>query len=446
MFNEDYHPKTFSEIHGQNKPIKEIIAWINTWPSSKKALLIYGPPGIGKTVSVYVLKKEMNLDLIELNTSDVRNAENIVKIVGNAASSKALFSSKKIILIDEVDNIKGRSDLGGVKALAKIIDETQNPIILIANDPYKISASLRNKLDTIRFNTLRPASVRNRLRQIADEEEISVTDEQLDMIAERSGGDLRASINDLESLGRGVGDEDIRRLSPRDSENTIFEGLTAVFKEKGLKCRETFFDIDKPPDEIIFWIDENMPRVYDPKDVPCAYNYLSRADVFLGRVRRRQYYRFWAYAMDLMTGGVSVCHRGKAGFVKYESPSYFRYLGRTKSKRNLTKEMLKKIGERTHSSSYDAKAYLPMLELACKETESGMNVARYFDLEQDELELICPSSAKKIFKSLEKREKTSEKKEKKRKVQKNKSDKDVKDKKNENKKESKGKQTSLFNF
>jgi len=443
MFNEEYRPRGFSEIHGQNKPLKDIIAWINTWPRSKKALLIHGPSGIGKTISIYVLKEEMNLDLIELNTSDVRDAETIARVVGNAASSQALFSGRKIILVDEVDNIKGRSDQGGMKALAKVIDETHNPIILIANDPYKLPASIRNRVDTIRYNTLRSASIRNRLRQIADMEGITASDEQLDMIAERSGGDLRASINDLESMGGQVSEEGIGNLSIRDSENSIFEGLTAVFKQKSLESRKTFFDVDKPPDEIIFWIDENMPKIYHPSDVPCAYNYLSRADVFLGRVRRRQYYRFWAYAMDLMTGGVSVCHHEKASFAKYEPPSYFRYLGRTKAKRNLTKDMLRKIGAKTHSSSYDARAYVPLLELACSEVDNGISVVRYFDLEQEELELLCPRSAKDVFKAMEKKEK---KRAKERESKESEKQDEARPKRKARPKQAKGQQTSLFQF
>lgn len=437
MFNDDHRPRGFKDIHGQKKPLKDIIAWINTWPSSKRALLIHGPPGIGKTLSIYVLKDEMNLDLIELNTSDVRDSETISRVVGNAASSQALFSSKKVILVDEVDNIKGRSDSGGMRTLAKTIDEAQNPIILIANDPYKLPASIRGKADVIRFNSLRSASIRNRLREISDMEGVNVSDSDLDAIAQRSGGDMRAAINDLESLGRDIDGPDVEKLSFRDSENSIFEGLTSVFKLKALEARKVFFDVDKPPDEIIFWIDENMPRIYHPDDVPCAYYYLSRADVFLGRVRRRQYYRFWAYAMDLMTGGVSTCHKNKLEFSRYESPSYFRYLGKTKAKRNLTKGLLRKIGEKTHSSSYDAKGYFHLLELACGELEGGINVYKYFNLDHDELELLCPSNARKIIKDVEGKKKKREKVE----------EKDApKTKRKPMEKSSKGNQTSLFQF
>jgi replication factor C large subunit len=359
-------------------------------------MILHGPSGSGKTSAVYVMKHEMNLDLIELNTSDVRDSEAILRVVGNAASSQALFSSRKLILIDEAENIKGSTDSGGMRTLAAVIKETQNPIVLIANDYYKLPDTIRRIAAEIKFNTLKPASIRNRLREIADAEHVSVDDDSLEAIASMAGGDMRAAINDLESLGDAITPDMIAQLAPRDAESSIFEGLSAIFKQQNVECRKVFYDIDKPPDEILYWVDENMPRAYEPHDRARAYYYLSRADVFLGRVRRRQYYRFWAYAMDLMTGGVSVSRRGSLTFSRYESPSFFKALGRTKTRRKLLKAALLKIGAKTHSSSYDAQGFLPLLRYACAEVPSGIAVMTYFELEPEELEVIAPATAKEI--------------------------------------------------
>ena len=397
MYNETYVPQRFGDLHGQNKPLKELIAWINTWPKEHKALVIHGPSGSGKTSAIYVMKHEMNLDLIELNTSDVRDSETITRIVGNAATSQALFSSRKVILIDEAENIKGSTDSGGMKTLAAVIKETENPIILIANDYYKLPDTIRRISDDIRFNTLKPASIKNRLREIADREGVTVDDATLESLASMAGGDMRAAINDMESLGTAITPDMLAHLAPRDSESSIFEGLSAVFKSQSVESRKVFFEIDKPPDEILYWIDENMPRAYQPQDRERAYYYLSRADMFLGRVRRRQYYRFWAYAMDLMTGGVSVSRTGPLTFARFESPSFFKALGRTKARRKLLKAALLKIGAKTHSSSYDARGFLPLLRYACADVPSGIGVMKYFELEPEELEVVAPATAKEII-------------------------------------------------
>ena len=397
MYNETYTPRRFSDIHGQNKPLKDIVAWINTWPREHRALIVHGPPGSGKTSAIYVIKNEMHLDLIELNTSDVRDADAITRVVGNAANAQALFASRKLILIDEADNIKGSTDSGGMRTLASVIKDTQNPIILIANDLYKLPETVRRLCDDIRFNTLRAASIKNRLRDIADAEGLEASDADLETLAEMAGGDMRAAINDLESLGTTVTADAIAMLSPRDAESSIFEGLSAIFKGRSVACRAVFREIDKPPDEILYWIDENMPRIYHPSDVARAYYYLSRADVFLGRVRIRQYYRFWAYAMDLMTAGVSVARRERATFARYESPSFFRALGKTKLRRTLLKAALKKIGAKTHTSAHDAAAFLPLLRYASADVPSGLGVMSYFEFEPEELEVVAPATAKDIL-------------------------------------------------
>ncbi|RLF94000.1 replication factor C large subunit, partial [Thermococci archaeon] len=114
MFVEKYRPKKFSDIAGQKSALKELISWINTWGTDKKACLLYGPPGNGKTTSVYVLADEMNLEIIEMNASDKRNAEAIEKIVGNASQTYSLDGRKRIIVLDEADNIYGSVDKGGV--------------------------------------------------------------------------------------------------------------------------------------------------------------------------------------------------------------------------------------------------------------------------------------------------------------------------------------------
>ncbi len=397
MYNETHMPRRFGDLHGQNKPLKELIAWINTWPKGRKALIIHGPSGSGKTSAIYVMKHEMNLDLIELNTSDVRDSETITRIVGNAATSQALFASRKVILIDEAENIKGSTDSGGMKTLGSVIKETKNPIILIANDYYKLPDTIRRISDDIRFNTLRPASIKNRLREIADLEGVSVDDATLESLASMAGGDMRAAINDMESLGESITPGMLAHLAPRDSESSIFNGLSAVFKSQSIDCRKVFFDIDKPPEEILYWIDENMPRAYQPQDRERAYYYLSRADIFLGRVRRRQYYRFWAYAMDLMTGGVSVSRTEPLTFARFESPSFFKALGRTKARRKQLKAALLKIGAKTHSSSHDAREFLPLLRYACADVPSGISVMKYFELEPEEFEVVAPATAKEII-------------------------------------------------
>lgn len=306
MLVEKYFPKNFSEIKGQQALVKDILAWINTWGSEKKALLIYGPPGSGKTTMVKVLAKELGYDLIELNASDKRDQTALNRIVGNAASSKTLFGYKKIILLDEADNIHGKEDFGGAKALLEIIKNTQNPIILTANSYWEVSQAIRENCKLVQFKRLQSRTVFARLKEIAVAEGINADEKVLLKIAEQSGGDMRAAINDLDSLGKNIAMGDEKLVGSRDTEASIFEALSKLYTSNTIDVRKEFFNIDKKPDELLLWIDENTPKAYKGKDLLNSMNLISKSDIYLKRALNTRNYSMWKYASDLMTGGVSV--------------------------------------------------------------------------------------------------------------------------------------------
>ena len=78
-FTHKYQPKITSDIVGQSIAIAAIKDKISKYNDKKirKALLLYGPSGTGKTSSIYALANELDLELIEVNASDVRNTEGL---------------------------------------------------------------------------------------------------------------------------------------------------------------------------------------------------------------------------------------------------------------------------------------------------------------------------------------------------------------------------------
>jgi replication factor C large subunit len=403
MYTEKFRPAKLSEIVGQPKALKELLSWFNTWPEQKKAAILYGRAGVGKTSAVHALSKELNADLIELNASDQRNKDVIERIVGNAAFSSTLDGSRKIILLDEADNVYGREDKGGNQAISRIIDKTRNPIILIANEYWEIPPGIRNKSKMIEFRTLLPASVKKILRRVVEEENLGVSDDVLKQIADSANGDLRAALNDLESL---TGEE---YYNPRDTQPSIFQALSSLFRTQSADVRKEFWNVDKEPRETLLWVAENMPLVYAPEDAARAYYYLSRADVFLGRVMRRQYYKLWGYAMDLMTSGVSVARTDRYHFQRFKSPSYFADLARSRKDRTMKKQIHKKIAVKCHCSLKEAEEYVIMMEALEKKPDRAASLCRFFGLDEDEILYIFKKGAK-IVKAMETVEKEEIKK------------------------------------
>ncbi len=323
-----YRPKRIKDIVGQNSAIEKLVDFISSYKRySKKAAFLYGPPGVGKTSSVYAIANELNLELIELNASDFRNKDIIQNIVGNAIAQRSLFFKQKIILIDEVDGVAGREDRGGLSEIAKIIKTTTVPIILTANDPFDSKfSSLRKLCLMIEFERLSYRSVLIYLKKICAIENISFEENALKKIAINSHGDMRAAINDLflvAAYDKKVNEENLSVLPSRDVEETMMQALVKVLKVKDFNVsRRAFDNVSLSPDEYILWIEENMLKEYeDLDDIDNALDALSKADIFMSRIRRWQYWRFLVYYLDYITAGVSLAKKEQyKKFVSYSRP------------------------------------------------------------------------------------------------------------------------------
>ncbi len=342
------NPQKLNEIIGQDT--KKISAWVDS--PVKKPLLIHGPTGVGKTSSAYALAKEKNLEIIELNSSDLRNKENIKKIIGIASQQQSLFGKKKLILIDEVDGISGRSDYGGLAELSRIIGDSKHKIILTANDVSDSKFStLRKKCDLVEFRYVDYLQIFELLKNLCEKNKIKFEEKQLKNLARKNNGDVRASLLDL--AGSIVDGKINADTSEREYAKNIEETLRLVFKSKDANILiNAFSDSDEDLDEIFLWLDENLDKEYSGKDLIRAYNVLSKADVYRGRILRRQYYRLMVYQSELMSAGIALSKdEKKNGFVQYKRPSRILKMWIAKNRNSKRKSIAEKLAKITHSSS-----------------------------------------------------------------------------------------------
>lgn len=370
IWSQKYAPKSLREFINQQKALGIFLRWIKNWKPGMKCLLFFGPPGVGKTCLLQAYAREKKLDFIEMNASDYRSGRKIREVLGESTKQKSLFGRGKILAIDEVDGITGKEDKGGIKELIKIIKESNFPIVLIANDPWQPKLRpLRNYCILVEFKKLSVHDIEKRLEQICKNEGIEYEKEAIKEIARMSKGDLRGAINDLETaakLKKRISIKDLA-FSQREVEASIFDALKIIFKTRSiLAAKLSINNVDKDPDEIFWWIENNITQEYEhPEELAKAYDALSKADLFRQRVRFRQNWKLKGYMIDLMTGGVAVAKRNTyRKFTKYQFPSKIKILGQTKLQRKEEKEILLKLSKQLHCSTEKVrKEFLPYLKL-----------------------------------------------------------------------------------
>jgi len=390
-WTDTYRPKSLDEVVGNERAVIELRKWASSWNNGipkKRAVILSGKPGTGKTSSALALANDFGWTTIELNTSDARNATRIKNVATNGAihetfSDNGMFISsrdggRKLIILDEADNLYERvessnqndndlSDKGGKKAIIDTIKKTQQPIILIVNDYYGLTKGsgevLKQMCKLIRFYDPYSSSVFNLLKRICLKEGITADQKVLQTITDRCKGDIRSAINDLQSLCVNKTQVDVKSLDVlgyRDRERDIFNALREIFKTRNIKTiRENLANLDVDPKLRILWINENLPREYiDINDMVNGYDALSKADVFLGRTARRQNYALWSYACDIMNGGVATAKTHNYPNDSYNFPTWLKEKKSVKSNMDVRDFIVKKISSICHNSNNKSKNYL----------------------------------------------------------------------------------------
>ena len=310
-WTQKYSPSKLSEIAGQPNAVLAVRRFAELFASSKKkALLLYGPSGVGKTCLVKALAEELNYELIEMNASQFRDAGSVKQILGPASKQASLFGSQKIILVDDVDSMSGKKDRGGVSEIAEVVAETKFPIILTATDAYADKLKpLRQIVNSIELKQIDSAAIVMKLKEICSAEKISYEEIALKKLTAFADGDMRAAINDLQMLTEGkkdLKDSDIN-LFGRERESDVMEVLKLVFNAKSTaQIFDKFDHLDLKIEEFLLWLEDGVTKEYSYlQEFAYAYNNLADADIFLHRIMRRQHWRFFVYAKLLALAGVN---------------------------------------------------------------------------------------------------------------------------------------------
>jgi replication factor C subunit 1 len=218
-----YAPSRLDQLCGNKSTIEKLKRWLETWhqkfhgkptkgESDFRAVLIHGPPGVGKTTAAHLVAKSLGYDVIEKNASDVRSKNLLNQEIGNILDNTSVMgffkknevksenNNKFVIIMDEVDGMSG-GDRGGVGALASYAKKTQVPMILICNDKSLPKMRPFDRV-TMELPFRRPSAreMKSRLMTIALREGIKLDPNMIDQLVATTSNDIRQIINLLSTI------------------------------------------------------------------------------------------------------------------------------------------------------------------------------------------------------------------------------------------------------
>jgi replication factor C subunit 2/4 len=205
---EKYRPKTLNDVVGNTETIERLkeFSHLGYIPS----VIISGPPGCGKTTSIWALARDMLGDnakeaVLELNASDDRGIDTVRnKIKGFAQKKVTLPDGKhKIIILDEADSMTE----GAQQALRRIMEIYSNTtrFAFACNQSDKIIEPLQSRCALVKYSKLSDEEMAKRVIEIAKIENLNFTEDGIEAILFTAQGDMRQALNNLQCTASGYG-------------------------------------------------------------------------------------------------------------------------------------------------------------------------------------------------------------------------------------------------
>ncbi len=383
LWLQKHSPQSLKDFAGNPEAVEEVRKWAADASRGKKVkpLLLYGPVGVGKTALAHCVAREMGWSVVETDASNLRDADSLKKIYGASAESMGLFAETRLILVDEVDAVADRQEFS---ALDSVLKSSRQPVLLLANDVWdQRLAGLRFSCQLVEMRKVHASTIRRALEKIAGEEGVGAG--LAEEISRYSSGDLRSAVNDLQASAGLAEKAPLAELFARERGENTFNAVRHVFKTMDYREAVKAGDLLDTQEFSLFqrWLEENIPAEYElPEEQAQAFDWLSRADVFQGRIMSRQHWGFLRYARALSLAGVALSKRDVyRKFTKYSFPQIVKALGQSKKNRALLKGAVRKAAAKLRVSLADARDLLPLVA-GCG------GAAEYFEFSDEEAQLV----------------------------------------------------------
>jgi replication factor C large subunit len=296
MLTEKYRPTNIRGLVGNEQQRLSMVKWLKNWKLGSKPLLLSGPPGIGKSTSVYAIAREFGYTVLEYNASDIRTKNALSESISPSFENSSLFGEEKfLIFLDEIDGLSGRADYAGMDFVLDLIENTTHPLAMAANveDIQKLKKIIQKSL-VLRFEPISEDILLIYLKHVTQQDEVQIPQRVLKQIASNSRGDVRQALNSLQTV---TGDKiagaetDDQFMSDAEAVDHVLSSKT--FEEGVQRIRQ--FDAS-PYDKISAIFD----AVVSAKNLSVeakaeSLESVAKADLIMGKINREQSWRLLRY-------------------------------------------------------------------------------------------------------------------------------------------------------
>jgi replication factor C small subunit len=199
---EKYRPRSLSDVVGQDDIVARLSSYVER--QDLPNLLFAGPAGVGKTTAAVAIARQVYGDeweenFLELNASDERGIDVVRDRIKNFARASFGGYEYRIIFLDEADSLTSDAQSALRRTMEQFSHNTR--FILSCNYSSRIIDPIQSRCAVFRFSSIPDGAVADRIREIAADEGIEVTDDGIDALVYAADGDMRKAINALQAAG-----------------------------------------------------------------------------------------------------------------------------------------------------------------------------------------------------------------------------------------------------
>src|SRR3974390_2865203 len=256
-----WRPQTFADLVGQTHVTESLQNAIKN-NRVAHAYIFSGARGVGKTTAARILAKALNcvhgptpepcgvcdsckeiaagtsLDVIEIDAASNRGIDQIRELREMVRYAPAA-ARHKVVILDEAHMLTGEAS----NALLKTLEEPPERVIFVmaTTEPENLVDTIRSRSQHFHFRSLTFNEITDRLKYIAEKENLKIEDGALSVIARMAEGSMRDALSLLEQAraycGDDIQDKPVRELLgvvPEDALRDLVDAIVEQSAERAL--------------------------------------------------------------------------------------------------------------------------------------------------------------------------------------------------------------------